>query len=99
MAWENANQIFHGQPIQLPNNLGAINPNDLPNSNINSLSMHWIKPTKNDMIENILEYTYFKDNSIVKKYIYNVFPEESIDGIPMFNIYGCKIYNDEENNI
>ena len=99
MAWENAKQIFHGQPIQLPNNLGIISSEDLPNSNINSLDILWIKTTKNNMIEYILKYTYFKDNSIIKKYTYNVFPEESIDGIPMFNIYGCKIYNDEGNDL
>ena len=99
MAWENAKQIFRGQPIQLPNNLGIINSEDLPNSNINSISANLIKPVRNNMIENILNITYYRDNTVVKKYDYNIIPEECIDGIPLFNIFGCKIYKDEENDI
>ena len=72
MAWENAKQIFRGQPIQLPNNLGIINSEDLPNSNINSISVNLIKPVRNNMIENILNITYYRDNSVVKKYDYNI---------------------------
>ena len=72
MAWENAKQIFRGQPIQLPNNLGMISPEDLPNSNINSISVNLIKPVRNNMIENILNITYYRDNTVIKKYDYNI---------------------------
>lgn len=96
MAWENANQIFRGQLIQLPNNLGTIYPEDLPLLDINSVSVKFIKPVRHDMIENILSITAFRDNSVIKKYEYNILPEECIDGIPMFNIFGYKIFEDEK---
>ena len=51
------------------------------------------------MIENILNITYYRDDLVVKKYDYNIIPEECIDGIPLFNIFGCKIYKDEGNDI
>lgn len=99
MAWENAKQIFRGQPIQLPNNKGIIMPEDLPNSNINSISINLIKPVRDQMVEYILKITYYRDNSVVKEYSYTVYPSECIDGIPMFNTFGCKIYQDMEGTV
>lgn len=99
MAWENIHQMIPDSTLILSiNNNEQYSINDIKNSDIISLERLYVKPTRN-MIEKELKIIYHQDNSFDKFYTYNINPSNPIDGIPLFNTYACKLFNDwEEQN-
>lgn len=51
-------------------------------------------PLKNNFISNKEQLILFENGDVVRYYTYSLYPFENIDGKPLFNCYGQKIYND-----
>lgn len=45
------------------------------------------------MIETVEKIRTYLDGDVIRYYSYSIFPMDLIDGIPLFNSYGQKVYN------
>lgn len=89
--WEKINKIFPEGGIDIG---GEYLTNDaIKNSHLDSIVTNIFKPVRS-MLEYQIEYTYYSNGNMIAKTVYNVFPPDMIDGIPLLNVYGQKILND-----
>ena len=56
-------------------------------------------PLRNNFIASKEEMIVFEDGDVVRYYTYSIYPFENIDGKPLFNCYGQKIYNDAKEGL
>lgn len=45
------------------------------------------------LIETVEKIRTYLDGDVIRYYSYSIFPMDLIDGIPLFNSYGQKVYN------
>lgn len=49
--------------------------------------------TGSGMVETVEQIRTYQDGDVIRYYSYSIFPMDLIDGIPLFNSYGQKVYN------
>lgn len=97
MAWEKINEMFPDGGTYSDN--GWITNEYIKANNLKQVELTLLKPVR-EMIQQKEKIIWYNDGRMDRFYTYDVFPYHNIDNIPLFNIYGQKIYNDlkqEEN--
>lgn len=64
----------------------------------NSTTELIITPGRFQFTEAIERIVWKENGDMTRYYLYSVFPEKNIDGVPVLNIYGQKILNDYTKN-
>lgn len=59
------------------------------------LEKDFFRKPRGEMKEYIRHYVYYENGDMDTYFIYSLFPLYNIDGIPLFNMFGQKIYNDQ----
>lgn len=57
-----------------------------------------ITPARFQFTEALERIVWKENGDMTRYYLYSVFPEKNIDGVPALNIYGQKILNDYNKN-
>ena len=98
MAWENSKDILWGKDNKFFSNYAQnLTSEQLETMNPSKLEAVLIRPVR-DMLEYEQHIIYYPNGDMHLYYTYSIFPNNLVDGIPLFNSYGQFIYNNLENN-
>ena len=90
MAWEKINEMFPYGGFNLQGKWLSneeIIAKDLP-----YVTVKFTKPIRKTT-QNVARYIWNADGSMQQYYVYNIYPKDHIDNIPVFNVYGQYVYN------
>lgn len=87
--WNNWDDMFP-TGVAHSDDFGVITKDFAIANQLAKITTIYIKPARN-ILDNQIKYTWYENGDFTAEYIYNAYPIQSVDNIPLLNIYGQKI--------